>query len=117
MNGSYRRSRWLNIGGLAFLLLLFISPSAFAECDLDEVVSYTLLASKYVAGYIEKGERKDDFEGCDFDRVIIFDDNTGVRCIGYSYSYSYRPKAYIFSDGVTMQMCVDGIFYPVAPLR
>jgi hypothetical protein len=41
---------------------------------------------------VDKGVRKDDFEGCDYDHIIVFDDNTGVRCTSYSYSYSYSSS-------------------------
>ena len=101
---------------IAMGILSMASP-AWAECDLDEVVGYTLIASKTIEGRIDNGKREDDFEGCDFDRIIVFSDNTGVRCTSYDYSYSYRPDAYIFSDGNSMKMCVDGDFYEVGPVR
>jgi hypothetical protein len=96
------------------LLGFFFSTPAVAECDLDMIVGYTLVAAKYISGYIQDEKRKNDFEGCEWDRIIVFDDNTGVRCTTYSYSYSYHPKAYIFSNGASMQMCVDGHMYSVS---
>ena len=90
---------------------------AWAECDLGEVVGYTLIASKTIDGRIDDGQREDDFEGCDFERTIVFTDNTGVRCMGYGYSYAYRPDAYIFSNGRSMKMCVQDEMYEVAPIR
>ena len=94
-----------------------LSSPALAECDLDDVVGYTLLASKTIEGRIDEGQREDDFEGCDFDRIIVFTDGTGVRCATYSYSYAYRPDAYIFSNGISMKMCVDDEYYDVRPIR
>jgi hypothetical protein len=95
-----------------------INSDAMAECDLSDLIGYTIVARKTVAGYIEKGKRKPDFEGCDFDRIIVFDDNTGVRCATYSYSYFYRPDAFIFSRGAgLMKMCIEGELYDIAPLR
>lgn len=94
------------------------SKWAAAQCDLSDLVGYTLVAQKTIAGYIENENRGEDFEGCNFDRIIVFDDNTGVQCLTYSYSYSYRPEAYIFVEGPTsMKMCVEGELYDVAPLR
>jgi hypothetical protein len=104
------------LAGLA--LCSALSTTAFADCKLDYLIGYTLIASKTIDGYVEQGKRKDDFEGCDFDRIIVFDDNTGVRCTSYSYSYSYRPTAYIFSHGRgLMKMCVEGEMYDIAPIR
>jgi hypothetical protein len=80
----------------AVLLLIMQAGAAFAECVLDDLVGYTLIASKYIAGRIDNNVRKDDFQGCDFDRIIVFDDNTGVRCVSYSYTYYYHPKVYNF---------------------
>jgi hypothetical protein len=90
---------------------------ARAECHLSELVGYRLIAQKTISGYFEHGKRGDDFEGCDFDRVIVFADNTGVRCIGYDYSYSFMPEAYIFASGSVMKMCVEDELYDIAPLR
>jgi hypothetical protein len=97
--------------------LLLLTTPASAECDLDNLVGYTLVASKYIAGRIDKQGHHDDFEGCDFDRIIIFDDNTGVRCMTYGYTYSYHPRAYIFANGSLMKMCVEDSLYDVGPAR
>jgi hypothetical protein len=55
---------------------------ARAECDLSELVGYKLVAQKTISGYIEDGKRSDDFEGCDFDRIIVFSDNTVCAASG-----------------------------------
>jgi len=103
---------------LALALIFGAAPTgAYARCNLDSVVGYTLVAAKYVAGYIENGERKDDFEGCNFDRIIVFDDNTGAKCVGYSYTYAYRPEAYIFILGNNIKACIEDEMYDLAPLR
>jgi hypothetical protein len=103
--------------GLALAQILVLATPADAECDLDTLVGYTLVAAKYIAGRIDNDGQKDDFEGCDFDRIIVFDDNTGVRCITYSYSYSFHPKAYVFSNNSSMKMCVQDQLYDVGPVR
>jgi hypothetical protein len=99
-------------------IALMFTCSARAECDLSQLVGYKLIAEKTIDGYIQDGKRGDDFEGCDFDRTIVFDDNTGVLCMTFSYSYSFRPDAYIFASGPgSMKMCVDDELYDVAPLH
>jgi hypothetical protein len=98
-------------------LLFLVNPArAVADCDLDELIGYTLATSKYVSGYIENNERKNGFEGCNYDRIIVFDDNTGLRCTSYSYTYAYHPKAYIFVNGSSIQACISGSIYNLGPL-
>jgi HKD family nuclease len=99
------------------LIFLVVPSLAFATCDFDDLIGYTLVTTKYVAGYIEKGERKDAFEGCNFGRILIFDDNTGITCMSYLYSYSYHPKAYIFMNGTSMKACINDNMYSVGPIR
>jgi len=48
---------------------------------------------------------------------LVFDDNTGVRCTGYSYNYAYRPDAYIFVNSTLIKMCIEGEWFDVAGLR
>jgi hypothetical protein len=107
-------------GSLTMLVAItFTSGAARADCSLSDLIGYTLLARKTIAGYIDNQKKGDDFEGCEFGRIIVFDDNTGVRCATYSYSYSYRPDAYIFARGVgpEMKMCVEEELYDIAQLR
>jgi hypothetical protein len=62
-----------------------------AHSDIADMVGWTLIARKTIVGRIDKGERKDDFQGCDWGRIIVFDDNTGVRCTGYGCIPTDRP--------------------------
>jgi hypothetical protein len=104
--------------GIALPLFLLSPTKVNASCDLDEVIGYTLIAAKYVRGYIENGEMKYDFEGCSFGRVIVFDDNTGARCTSYSYTYAYHPKAYIFLLGQSIKVCIgEDRMYTLAPIN
>jgi hypothetical protein len=84
---------------------------------LSRLVGYTIAASKTVVGYIEDDKKRDDFEGCNFNRTPVFEDNTGVRCSSYSYSYSYRPTAYILVKGSNIKLCIENELYDVMPLR
>ena len=35
-----------------------------------------------------------DFEGCDFDKLISFDNGLVFECHAYHYHYAYRPKVF-----------------------
>lgn len=110
--------KFLGLLTVLMVAVIFTNGGARAECNLSDLVGYTLLAEKTIAGYIDNEKKGDDFEGCEFDRIIVFDDNTGVRCATYSYSYSYRPDAYIFASGPgSMKMCVEDELYDVTPLH
>src|SRR5947209_3082899 len=98
-------------------ICMTIPIPAFACDDLDDLIGWTLIARKTIAGRIDKGVRKDDFERCDYDRIIVFDDNTGVRCTSYSYTYSYRPTAYVWANGSSLKMCVGSHSFSVSRLR
>ena len=99
------------------LLLLALATGttpAFADITsrLGRLVGYTIVASKTVAGYQDRsGKKGDSFEGCDYDRVIVFDDNRILACAGYGYQYSYRPTAIILSNGAVLKMIVGNEVY------
>jgi hypothetical protein len=93
---------------IVFLAAMLIQSNlCFASCSLERLIGYTLVAAKTVQSHIDKGIKKDDFEGCDYDRIIVFEDDTGVKCASYSYTYSYRPKAYIFVSNRDIKICVN----------
>jgi hypothetical protein len=103
---------------LCAVLLSITAPSpALAYCRLDELIGYTLTAAKVIIGRIDGAILSDDFEGCERGRVIVFADNTAVRCSGEKFSYSYRPRAYIFSSRNAMKLCVESELYEIGPLR
>lgn len=96
------------------LTLAFLASSAFADITdrLGRFVGYTIIASKTIAGYQDKnGKRGDSFEGCDFDRVIVFDDNRVLTCAEFSYQYAYRPTAIVLSNGSSYKMIVGNDVY------
>ena len=71
--------------------------------ELSELEGFYVLKVKTIDGWMDKdkNQKKSGFEGCDWDRVIIFDDGTTATCRTYSYSYSYRPKAALFVKPMT----------------
>lgn len=86
------------------LALLATEAQAGAADVLSDFVGYTVIASKTIDSFADRGkEKKDGFEGCEHDRVIIFTDGTAVTCRTYSYTYSYRPTAVILGQQVTYQ--------------
>jgi len=94
-----------------------MSAQAFAACRLNRVVGYTLVAAKTVVAKIENGNREDGFSGCSYGRILVFDDNTGLRCAEYNYEYAYRPDAFIFIRGGDIKVCIEGYLYDMNPLR
>lgn len=98
-------------------LVAMSSPAYASDCDLDEVIGWTLIAEKTVDGYFQDGNKKEGYEGCEHGRVLIFTDGTGVRCNEYTYHYAYRPDAYIFANGASLKACIDDDWVEVAPLR
>lgn len=102
---------------MSFLLLQ--APLVSADPDWEDYVGYTIIASKTIDKWIDPGKKKSgtSFEGCDYDRVIVFTDGTAVRCRTYSYSYSYRPNAILLYDGTRLVMIVNDNEYSVAPME
>lgn len=94
------------------LIIAVAAAHADAAGVLRNFVGYTVLASMTITGWQDaKGKRGDSFEGCDYDRVIVFDDSKVLTCTGYSYSYSYRPDAVILVKGSSFKMIVGSEVY------
>jgi hypothetical protein len=103
---------------IACVAALVLAGPAYASCDLNNLIGFTLFAKKTVTAYIdENGQRTDGFIGCQYGRVLVFDDNTGVVCQGYNYSYEYRPDAYLFAHGNSMKACIENEMYDIGPIR
>jgi hypothetical protein len=71
--------------------------------ELSNLEGFYVLKVTTIDGWVDKDEKqkKSGFEGCDWDRVIIFEDGTTATCRTYGYSYSYRPKAALFVKPMT----------------
>ena len=99
--------------------LSFASGTAWADgkCDLDTLVGYTLVFAKPVDGYIQDGRRKKGYEGCELDRVLVFADNTGVRCKEVVRQHlDELPTAYLFARSQSdLRLCVEGYLFEVSP--
>jgi len=68
--------------------------------DLNDLVGYTITASKTINRWYDDEKGDDSFDGCDYDRVIVFDDNTSLTCAEYGYQYVYRPTAIILTKKI-----------------
>jgi len=94
------------------MLLVPMAASADLADELESYVGYSIVAVKTIASYVdEKKGKKDDFEGCDYGRKIIFSDGTYLACSSYGHQYAYRPKALILSNGSGFVMLVDSNSY------
>ena len=110
--------RWRGGGRARLCVLLGLAAclaSAAPAFACNAGAGWTLLARKTVSGFIDDGERLDHvFEGCEFDRIIIFDDETAVRCTGSGSAHALRPKACIWARGHALKMCVEGKWFDVS---
>lgn len=99
------------------IVALILSTSCLAA-DLSRYIGYKIVAKKTIAGWVEQTgtQRKSDtsFEGCNWGRRIVFDDNTYLTCQTYSYSYSYRPDAILLTNGTKWIMIVDNNSYDMS---
>jgi hypothetical protein len=102
----------------AALVLGAAARPALAACDLSLVVGYQLVFGKVIEGYVEDGKRQHGFSGCTRDRVLVFADNTGVRCKETFVDHAENPKGYLFARSENdLKLCVGDEMYDVAPAR
>jgi len=101
----------------AFLVLYFaLLIGEAAALEQTELLGYTLIDEKTI---------EDEFEGCDFDKKIVFLDGTHLTCATYSYTYSYMPTAYIYARRIeykgerymAIKMVVEDEIYDMHPIR
>ena len=102
---------------IASLALVLTATSALAldASDFSELEGWTVAAVTNVRG---------DFEGCDFDKRIRFENGWTLTCSGYSYSYAYHPDAVIFAKTMEfrgrnywmVKVLIDDEFYDMQPI-
>jgi hypothetical protein len=91
---------------------------ADGRCDLNTLVGYQIIFAKPVEAYVEGGVRKRGYEGCQPDRVLVFADNTGVRCKEVVLQHlGELPAAYLFArnNAGDLKLCVEGELFAVSP--
>ncbi len=112
------RRRPMRFVVMATVISLLMSGFAQADgrCDLNGLVGYQILFAKPIQGYIEGGVRKKGYEGCEADRVLVFSDNTGVRCKELVRQHGDLPTGYLFARNNLgdLKLCVDGELFDVS---
>lgn len=73
---------WILIA-VSWLLLM---PVVFAS-DLKSLC-------KRGYGVITETTVSEDFEGCEYGKIIPFDNGLGLKCTAYKYHYAYRPQGF-----------------------
>lgn len=94
---------------------LFSAPASACELDVSDFVGWTIIYSGTVTGYTDPdGSQEDDFEGCEFNRILEIDYNQAVRCTEYSYSYAYNPEIVVLTRGTDAIACIDDDEYQIS---
>lgn len=96
------------------LALFFVSNPVLANLTntLGDLIGYTIVASKTIVGWRdENNQTGDSFEGCDYGRIILFEDDKILTCAQYGYEYAYRPEAIILFNGSNFKMIVGNSIY------
>ena len=91
------------------------AAQADGRCDLNNAIGFQILFAKPIDSYVQNGIRKKGYEGCEPDRVLVFTDNTGVRCRGVAIQHlGPLPTAYLFANNKgEMKLCVEGELFDV----
>jgi hypothetical protein len=100
-------------------MVLLTGGAAWADgrCDLNDLVGYQILLARPIDGYIQGGIRKKGYEGCEPDRVLVFADNSGVRCKDFGRQpHEDLPTGYLFARNNLgdLKLCVDGQLFDVS---
>ncbi len=98
------------------ILALVLATTAEAGCEVDvsDYVGWRIIYSGTVTGYMdENGKKEDDFEGCEYGRILIVDYSKKVTCAGYSYAYAFHPDIVVLSKGHSLQACIDNEMYDI----
>lgn len=112
------------MGKSALALIAFFlgisAAQAGIETELRHMEGWCIVAVKMIGAYIDDdGKKHDGFQGCRFNRKIVFTDGTYLTCVQYGHQYAFRPDAVIFAKNVTHQgkkiatfrMLVEGDMY------
>jgi hypothetical protein len=87
---------------LVILLAAIVVHADLAD-DLDDLIGYTIIASKTIERWYDDEEGDDSFNGCSHGRIIAFTDGTTLTCAEYGYQYAHRPTAIILAKQFTYE--------------
>jgi len=101
--------------GLVISTEAFLLRSGSCERALRRMEGWTI---------VKVGTVRGEFEGCEHDRLIEFDDGTILRCSSYGYRYAYRPDAVVFAKSSSVngtpftmvKMLVEDDVYDMQPV-
>jgi hypothetical protein len=96
--------RKLYAAALSFMVFWSAAVAADTASEFRGMVGWMIIATTQV---------EDDFEGCDFNKVIKFMNGMALECSTYSYTYSFMPNAVIFAKSAKHK---DMEFYQIKAL-
>lgn len=71
------------------MFMIAVAPALSSELEHAAKAGYGVLYETTVPGA---------FEGCDFNRRVVFDNGLFLVCSSYSYHYAYRPDVLILKS-------------------
>lgn len=98
---------WLRLS-ILLLLVPFLGAADLAD-ELADLTGYVIFSS----------ERIDDFEGCEYGKIIQFDSRAFVTCEEYGYQYAYGVDAVILvrhfgaGERFSCKMAVEDEIYDI----
>ncbi|MCY4100176.1 MAG: hypothetical protein OXF46_04570 [Rhodobacteraceae bacterium] len=81
---------------------------------ISSIISFPVFPNDFSWGlyYVEK-ETLDDFDGCDYGKIIQFQSGDYVKCNGYEYFFGYYSDVTLFFSSPYM---IDGRIYADCPM-
>lgn len=117
METRLTRAWWLAPLVAAIVPLTSGLARADGRCDLNGLVGYQIILARPITGYIQGGIRREGYDGCEPDRVLVFADNTGVRCKQLVRQQLVQlPTGYLFARNNMgdLKLCVNGELFDVS---
>ncbi len=91
-----------------------LATGATCISGISDYVGWQIIYSGTGTGYIdENGKKEDDFEGCEYSRILIVDYSKQVTCTEYNYAYAFHPDIVVLSNGHSLKACIDDEMYNV----
>jgi hypothetical protein len=87
------------------------SPEVIVVDDSRVLIDDELFEAGVEFGQIVRTRVAADFEGCDFSKLIPFDNGLIFECATYHYHYAYRPEVLIVVRQSGYQVYIDGDRY------